>query len=186
MRGGQAWLPGLRQYSAAGAGTRLLSCVQEEIELEKCLTEQLPEVTGFGTTVSGCIATLHRQHGRDKSVCLYGYLLFSRCVCVSLFVVVEWLLSWIHTMQWRWCPKNWERKERCVFVCTCAHCIWTVSFYQPLFIPAFTVTITNSSVSSHPSHPISFMVCICVGLKTAGGLFIWCPWTICWARKWMG
>lgn len=64
----QAPLLGVRHYSAAGAGMRLLSCVQEEVGLEQGLTEQLPVVTGFDTTVSGCIATLQRQHGTEKSV----------------------------------------------------------------------------------------------------------------------
>lgn len=76
---------------------QLLSCVQEEVGLEQCLTEQLPEVTGFGTAVNGCIATLHRQHGRDKLVCLNVFALLKMAVCLS----VEWLLSWIHIMQWR-------------------------------------------------------------------------------------
>lgn len=79
---GVAQLPGLRHYSAASAGMRLLSCVQDEVGLEQGLTEQLPEVTGFDTTVSGCIATLQRQHGTDQSV--YHTYLVSMYVCMCM------------------------------------------------------------------------------------------------------
>ena len=47
-------------------GRDLLSCVEEEIALEQEVAESLPEVTGFTTTISGCLATLHRTDGSEK------------------------------------------------------------------------------------------------------------------------
>ena len=42
----------------------LLSCVEEEISLEQQLVQDLPEVTGFTATTTGCLATL--QHNRER------------------------------------------------------------------------------------------------------------------------
>ena len=36
--------------------------------MEQGLAEQLPQVTGFSTTINGCLAMLHKQHGNEKSV----------------------------------------------------------------------------------------------------------------------
>lgn len=39
----------------------LLSCVEEEVELERELVQDLPKFTEFTVTVSGCVATLDKE-----------------------------------------------------------------------------------------------------------------------------
>ena len=46
----------------------LLSCVQEEVSLEQQLVQDLPEVTGFTATSTGCLATLEREHDGERYV----------------------------------------------------------------------------------------------------------------------
>ena len=48
------------------AEDRLLSCVKEEITLEQERGKELPEVTGFTTSIDGCLATLHKHQGREQ------------------------------------------------------------------------------------------------------------------------
>ena len=51
-----------------GTELQLLSCVKEEVELEQSQSEELPAVTGFTATISGCQATLRKECDSEKSV----------------------------------------------------------------------------------------------------------------------
>ena len=51
-----------------GGRLGLLSVVEEEIALEQELAQDLPEVTGFTTIITGCLATLQRESDGERYV----------------------------------------------------------------------------------------------------------------------
>ena len=65
-----------------GTEARLLSCVKEEISMERGQIEQLPEVTGFTSSTDGCVVTLQKQNGSNKSV-KRAHISTRVCICVS-------------------------------------------------------------------------------------------------------
>ena len=70
----------------------LLSCVEEEVSLEQQLVQDLPEVTGFSATATGCLATLEREHDGERYV----------VECVRSHHSIKWV--WLQSEGGGGCP----------------------------------------------------------------------------------
>jgi hypothetical protein len=85
-----------RRWCSATTPTRgrvgLLSCVEEEVSLEQQLVQDLPEVTGFTATATGCLATLEREHDGERYV----------VECVRSHHSIKWV--WLQSEGGGGCP----------------------------------------------------------------------------------
>lgn len=95
----------------------LAECVSTELNSEKQAVEEIPNIRGFETSITGSLATLTRVHGEEKwELQTISDMIHGQRNDVLCCFLTGWWWPWMQTMPLRWILMRMKRRTVKMYV----------------------------------------------------------------------